>query len=128
MHIGRFEFAFARVFRQLGHFHRDFRNGFGIGCFDDRNDEAVRCVGGKTDVVVFFVHEVIAVQRGVELREFFQGLHAGFDDKCEHGEFDPRFFVLFVQLYAEGFQLGHVGDFVVGHMWNHDPVARQILA
>ena len=128
MHVGWLEFAFACVFSQLGHFHRDFRNRLGVSGFDDRYDEAIWGVSGKTDVEIFFVDEVVAIQRGIEFREFFQRLHAGFDQKGEHGEFDTRFFVLFVELNAEGFEFGYVGDFVIGHVWNHDPVARQVLS
>ena len=77
---------------------------------------------------VFFQHQVVAVERGVELGEGFERGHAGFDDESQWREFHAFALPLFVELFAEAFQLGHVGFVVYGNVWNHYPVARQVLA
>ncbi len=78
---------------------------------------------------VLFVDQVVAVQRGVELREFLQRPDASLDQEGQHGQLGAAgLFVFLVDLEAEGFQIGDVGILVIGDRRDHYPVACQVGA
>ena len=56
-----------------------------VGIANYRNNEALIRVCSKTDVVILFVHERLAIgaQRRIHFREFLQRGDAGFDYECE---------------------------------------------
>ena len=77
---------------------------------------------------VFLQHQVVAIERGVEVGKFLQGRDTGLDEKREHGELHARLCVLLVHLLAEGFQVGDVGLVKLRDMRNHHPVAGEVGA
>ena len=127
MHFLRFELAFTGFFRQFGQLLADFFQTFLIHVFDDRNNQAVRCIGCETDVKVVFQNQIVAIQRSVEFREGFQRRNGGFDDERQWRQFHALAFPFFVQLFAEFFQFGHVRFFVNGNVRDNYPVAGQVL-
>jgi hypothetical protein len=76
-------------------------------------------------VVVLLEDEVVAVERGVELRELLQRRHARLEQQGDHRELHALLRVLLVRALAEGLQLGDVRLFVVRDVRDHHPVARQ---
>ena len=70
-HLLRLELAVARERREFAHFLRDFDHALAVGVAQHRHHQAVRRVGGETDVVVLLEDQVVAVERGVEGRVFF---------------------------------------------------------
>ena len=68
-HVRRAELALARLARQLGELARDVEEALLVDVADDRHDEALRRVGREAEVVVALEHELVAVERRVELRE-----------------------------------------------------------
>ena len=127
-HVGRAELAVARLLRQLAHFLADLQDALLVGVLDHRHHQAVGRVRREADVVVLLEHELLAVERGVELGEFLQRRHAGLDEEGQHRDLDARLLVFLVELDAEGFQLGDVGVVVVGDVRDHHPVAMQVGA
>ena len=107
---------------------RDLEDAFLVGVLDHRHHQPVRRVGGEADVKVLLEHDLLAVERSVELGEFLQRRDARLDQECEHRHLDARLLVFLVELNTEGLELGDVGIVVVRHMRNDDPVAVQIRA
>jgi len=77
-------------------------------------------------MVVLLEHQIVAVQRSVELGEFLQGSHGSLDDESQHGDASAGLLVFLVQLFTQGFQRGDVSHIVIGDMRNHDPIAMQV--
>ena len=77
-------------------------------------------------MAVLLENQLVAVQRGVELRELAQRRHAGLDQKGQHGDLDTRLLVLRVGRDPERFKVGDVRLIMVGDVGNHDPVSVQV--
>ena len=128
MHFLRFEFAFAGFFAQFAQFDADLFEAFFVHVFNHGHHQTIGSIGGKADVEVFFQHQIVAIQRGIEFGELLQSFHAGLDDKGQGRHFNAFALPFFVELFAEFFQIGHVGIKLMRYMRNHHPVACQILA
>jgi hypothetical protein len=79
-------------------------------------------------VVVALDHQLLAVERAVEIGEFLQRRDAGLDQEAEHGHLHAGLLVLLVGEHAEGFQLRDVGIVVVRDVRDQDPVAVEVGA
>mgnify|MGYP003341123445 CR=1 FL=1 len=108
LHVGWFELAIARLFCQITGFLRDLEDGLLIRVLDDGDDETIGRVGRKTDVPVVFVNQRIAIERAVELGEFLQRGHAGFDQERQHGDLDAALLVFLVGGHAESLEVGEI--------------------
>jgi hypothetical protein len=75
----------------------DLEDALLVGVLDHRHDQAVRRVGGEGDVEVLLVDQVVAVERGVELRELLQRATQALMMKASMVSFLPDFsFSLFI--------------------------------
>ena len=124
-HLGRRQLAVARLAGQRRQLARDVDQALLVDVADDRHDEALRRVGREAEVVVLLEDEVVAVERGVELRELLQRRHAGLEQQGDHRELHALLRVLLVRALAEGLQLGDVRLVEVRDVRDHHPVARQ---
>src|SRR5574343_238833 len=123
-HVGRLQLAVAGQLGQLAGFLGDLEDALLVGVLDHRDDQAVGRVGRETDVEILLQHQVVAVERSVEFRILLQRLDASLDQEGQHGQFGAAALLVFlVQLNAEGFKVGDVGIFVIGHGRDHHPVA-----
>ena len=128
-HVGRLELAVTRLLGQIAGFLRQFEDRLLVDVLDHRDDQTIRRVGRKADVEILLQHQIVAVERGIEFREFLQALDASLDQESEHGQLGAATLLVFlVEQHAEGFEVGDVGIFVIGHRRDHHPVARQVLA
>ena len=68
-HVRRAELALAGLARQLGEVVGDVDEALLVDVADDRHHEPLRRVGREAEVVVALEHELVALERRVELRE-----------------------------------------------------------
>ena len=123
-HVTGGQLARAGGGRQLAEFARDLKKALLVGLLDHRDNEAAGGVGRKADVVIALAHELVAVQRRVEVRELLERGNRG-----QHQEGDHRHLhviSLLVQLLAPGLELGDVRLVVLGDVRDHRPVAREV--
>lgn len=121
------------LFGEIAGFLCDLYDAFLVYVADHRDDESVWCVGGETDMEVFFECERFAsgIKGGVECWKFFQCCGACFDKESQNSQFNAGSVlvgcgILFIDLYAQGLQLGDVGLIELGDVRDHRPIAGKI--
>jgi hypothetical protein len=80
------ELALARLLGQIAGFLGHLEHALAVGVLDHRHHQAVGRVGGEADVEILLQHQVVAVERGVELGILLHRLDAGLDQEGEHGQ------------------------------------------
>ncbi len=128
LHVGRAELAFARLRGERRHLRGDREHALLVGVLDHRHDEAVRRVGGEADVEVLLQDQVVAVERGIDVRELPQRGDARLDQEREHRHLDAGLLVLLVERDAEGLEVGDVRLVELRDVRNHHPVAGEVRA
>src|SRR5262245_13285459 len=126
LHLIGLELAFARELGEIAHLLSDVDHTLFVGIANDRHHEALRRVGGKPDMIVFLENEVLAVERGIKLREFLERRHRRLDHEGEHAHPHAGFLVLLVRRHPKFLELSDVGFIVAGDMRDHHPVAMQV--
>ena len=105
---------------------REFNQSLLVAVADDRNHQAVRCIDRDADMEILLEHQIVAIERGIEGREFLQGRHRGFDQEHQRSHF--HVFMFFAELFTEQLHLGDIGLIELRDMRNHRPVPCQIGA
>jgi hypothetical protein len=126
LHLIGLELAVARKLGEITHLLGDLDHALLVGIANDRHHEALRRVSGKADVIVFLQDEILAPERGIELREFLECRHRRLDHEGEHAHPHARFLDLFVETNAKLFELGDIRFVVAGDVRDHHPVAMQV--
>ena len=89
------EFAVLRAFAEIGNDFFDARETQLIGIAHNRHHQTARTAHRHANIVVAVVHDVIAVDRGIDQRVFFQRIHRGLDEERHEAELHT---VLFFKL------------------------------
>ncbi len=105
----------------------EFVNVLLVRIADDRDHQALVGIGRKSQVAVLLEDEILAVvrERGIDARELLQCGHAGLHDECERRQRDAPLLRRPFQLLPPGFELGDVGEVVLGHVRQVDPARLQ---
>ena len=108
------QLAVLRLLAKFGDFLFDVGEGHLLTIAQHGNDEAARRPDGNADIKVAVVDDVIAIDAGVNHREFFQRVHCRLDKEGHETEFHAVFFLEAVLvLCAHLHNRGHV-DLVEG--------------
>ena len=73
---------------EIGDLRFDLGEAELIGVAQHRHDQAALGADGDADVVVVLVDDVLAVDLGIDRRNFLQRLHGGFDEEAHEAELD----------------------------------------
>ena len=129
LHFLQAGLAGAGALGELGQFHGQGDDVFGVHVADDGHQQAAVGVHRHPDVVVLFVDDFMGghVDAGVELREPFEGGRYHFQRNGGNGEPAPRGDGLGGVFLPQLFKFSDVGPVVLGHLRNRGPSARHLI-
>ena len=113
-HLFNAQLAVARLDAVLGNFFLNLCKAHLVSIAQNRHHQTTWRAYRNANVKVAVVDDVIAIDRRIEQREFFQRMDCRLDEKAHEAQLDAvLFFKLFLHAFAHIHHRGHV-DFVEG--------------